>query len=149
MEDLVVYVHQVQKVALVKMAKMVLLDYPVAQELVEDQENEESQDHKEKMVSPVNLVWRVRQEELDLVETKVKREKLLLSRQKVIKESQVKMAIKVSQVKMVVRELMVSLVNKVRWEIEVNRENQVHLEMMVPEDQLVNVVFQDYLESME
>ena len=73
----------------------------------------------------------------------------MLSRQKVIKESQVKMAIKVSQVKMVVRELTVYLVNKVRWEIEVNRENQVHLEMMVPEDQLVNVVFQDYLESME
>ena len=76
MEDLVVSVHLDQKVQLVKMAKMaslVNLDVPV---LVADLVKEASLAHKEKMVNPDSLVWRVHQVELDHVATKVKKVKL-------------------------------------------------------------------------
>jgi len=144
MDDHVVSVHQGQKVLLAKMARTVLLVNPDDLVLVDALVNEASLDHKEKMVNPDSLEWRVHQDELDHVVTEVKKVKLSLSKPKVIKANLVKMANKVSQARMVDQVMMVFQESRVQWVTKENQGNKDHLAMMDQEDQRVNEVYQDY-----
>jgi len=76
MDDHVGSVHQDQKVPQAKMARTVLLVSLDDLALVDALVNEASLVHKEKMVNPDSLEWRVHQDELDHVEIEVKKVKL-------------------------------------------------------------------------